>query len=104
MGVIAPPQTCVSTGPVAHWAAMSGPDLDAAAVWKVAMNVSVACSTTLMETSGCAFSYAFTAFASHLFAPGASDSAQNQNVRFTFAARAPPLAAGPPRATPAVVA
>src|SRR3954470_6718203 len=95
IGATAPPQTCVSTGPVAHWAPMSGPDLAAAAAWNVAMKVSVACSTTLIEVSGCAFSYDLTALASHLFAPGASDSAQNQKVRFVFACAPVPPAVWP---------
>ena len=70
IGVTAPPQTCVSTGPVAHCAPMSGPVLAAAAAWNVAMKVSVACGTTLIVTFGCAASYAVTAAASASFAPG----------------------------------
>jgi hypothetical protein len=85
IGVIALFQTCVSTGPVAHCAAMSGPRLAVAAVVNVWMNVSVACGTTLMLTFGWVFSYALTAAESHLFAPGASRSPQNQNVRLTDA-------------------
>ena len=81
IAVMAPPQTCVRTGPVAHCAAMSGPDFAAAAAWNVAMNVSVACSTTLILTDGFFASYALTAFASHLLAPGASASPQNHMVR-----------------------
>ena len=52
IGVMAPAQAWVSTGPVAHCAAMSGPDLAAAADWNVAMKVSVACSTTSIVTLG----------------------------------------------------
>src|SRR3954453_19876243 len=81
---MAPPQTCVSTGPVAHCAPMSGPFLAAAAAWNVAMNVSVAWGTTLIVTFGCAASYAFTEAASAAFAPGASSLPQNHIVRLTF--------------------
>src|SRR6188768_1780621 len=89
IAVTAPPQTCVSTGPVAHWAPMSGPALAAAAAWNVAMKVSVACSTTLIEMLGFFATYAVTAAAIALFAPGASASPQNHMVRLTFS----PLAA-----------
>ena len=89
IAVTAPPQTCVSTGPVAHWAPMSGPAFAAAAAWNVAMKVSVACSTTLIEMLGFFATYAVTAAAIALLAPGASASPQNHMVRSTFS----PLAA-----------
>src|SRR4051812_38135310 len=95
MAVTAPPQTCVSTGPVAHCAAMSGPFFAAAAAWKVAMNVSVACGTTLIEMFGWAASYAFTASPMASFAPGASSLPQNQKVRSTFSLLAAALVAPP---------
>ena len=85
IAVIAPPQTCVRTGPVAHCAAMSGPDFAAAAAWKVAMNVATGCVTTLILMLGFFASYDFTAAASHLSAPGASSSPQNHIVRFVVA-------------------
>ena len=52
IAVMAPPQTCVRIGPVAHCAATSGPDFAAAAAWNVAMNVATGCVTTLILMFG----------------------------------------------------
>ncbi len=44
--------TKLRTGPVAHWEAMSGPLLEAAAVVNALISVSVDCETTSIVTLG----------------------------------------------------
>src|SRR3954454_3154131 len=74
---------------------MSGPFLVCEAVLNAPISVSVDCSTSLMCTFGCSCWYfAIMAFI-HLFAPGASLSAQYQYVRLPAFASSVPLLALP---------
>ena len=52
MAVTAPPQTCASTGPVAHCAPMSGPGLRRRGGLERRDDVSVDCVTTLIVMFG----------------------------------------------------
>src|SRR5512144_950194 len=72
---------------------MSGPLPAVTAAWKALISVSVDCGTTLTVTFGLTALYFSTVSAIHLSAPGASDSAQYQNVSSTFSP-APAVAPG----------